>query len=469
MSNTTQRYLNLSLQSGCAVLLTLVCWLMPAAGQAEIFARGNGCSYLTQSTTEFGGGGTDVLTMRIADDGISSWSQTWGKTIDATPTALAIDSSEAVYVAGNFPSQYNPSLPFDPFLGDIFLLKYNSSGGRQFAQAYNWANFDLSVRDICLDASGNIFLACVAMQLENPMDVQEFCILMKVNASGDEVWTKRLAIDYNEFYSAVTTDGTTVYCAGQWTRRGASWATLVSAYSASDGSLNWIQAWEAAGNCWPVDIELNGWGNLYVAGSLVFNSYPDPYAPELEMVNADALLLCYTTGGSLQWAQHYGSSYREDTYDLEIDTNGDIYLVGSYDFNYRPPVGDVINADPNTDIMLLHFADNGVPLERRSILQGLGSDYKESLYGIDIGPNGELDMYGRLDKDEENACNAIGGFWVYYGNSFAPTPNEDEECGVSTSVLDDFFESSPLGAGDIKPHLTSQGLMCASAQWEQTN
>lgn len=467
MNNTLHDFNLLHPFRRVAVLLLAAVCLSPAAGWAETFARCDGGSYVVQQTTDYGGGGTDVLLMRITDSDVGSWSKTWGLDTDAYPTALATDASDAVYVAGSFPSSFAGG-PFDPVRGSIFLLKYNSGGGRQYAMAYNWANFDLSARDICVAADGAVYIAGVAFQVDVFNKATNFAVLIKVDPSGNIAWAKRWAVDYNEHYDGVTTDGTNVYCTGQWIRPGGvPWAVLITSYDADTGNLNWARSWGAGGNAWPCDIELDGWGNLYVAGKLSLGYYPDPYLPGNTFVNTDALLLNFTTAGDLQWGQHFGSGYADSPYDLAISYSGEIYIVGSCDFTYRPPVDGLANGDPDTDTLFLHYAANGYPLEHRSNLANVDENYKESFYGVDFGAAGEVYLYGKLDQDESGAANAVGGYWLINGSPFTPQPAEDEQCGMSTTALDGFFETSPLGADSVRQYLTDQGLFCGIGRWEE--
>lgn len=81
----------------------------------------------------------------------------------------------------------------------------------------------------------------------------------------------------------------------------------------------------------------------------------------------DAALVKYSTNGSLIWATYFGGEADDEFYDLEFDSNGDIYLTGQVlsDTNistpgvYQDTLGNASWADP--DSWLVRFTEETCP------------------------------------------------------------------------------------------------------------
>src|SRR5262249_49670699 len=116
-------------------------------------------------TVNFGGGnltstgGTDIfVTKRAGATGAHLWSKRFGSTSNDTGYAVAVDSSNNVYVAGSFQGTVNFGGGNLTSAGaeDIFVLKLNGSDG-----SFGWqkrlgaAGTDVG-RGIAVDGSGNL-------------------------------------------------------------------------------------------------------------------------------------------------------------------------------------------------------------------------------------------------------------------------------------------------------------------------
>lgn len=83
------------------------------------------------------------------------------------------------------------------------------------------------------------------------------------------------------------------------------------------GNLMWQRTWGDAGN-FANAVEVGADGSVYVAGG-TFNSGAG---------QADALLLKFTSDGTLLWAVTWGGPSREALADMAIGADGGVYLVG---------------------------------------------------------------------------------------------------------------------------------------------
>ena len=102
-------------------------------------------------------GSTDIYVVKLNSSGTVQWTQQLGSSTEDYANDLVIDSSSNIYVVGN----NNNGVDFDGNTsqggGDIILIKYNTSGTKQWSRLYGSTRSDEG-RGIAIDNSGNLFL-----------------------------------------------------------------------------------------------------------------------------------------------------------------------------------------------------------------------------------------------------------------------------------------------------------------------
>lgn len=449
------------------VLATAAILALPCSAAADVFTVANDDFYVVTTTKDYGVGGTDLLTLRLTLDSANSWAQTWGTGQDEYANSLAVSPNGDVYISGTFPAQ-DPMSP-DPQAyhpGEAFLIKFNAAGGVTFAKSYNWSTFVIEVRDICCAPDGSVYIAGAGWRLTEGYEMITMAMLLKVNANGELQWAKRLTFSYTETFYAVACDGSNVYCAAQWTGTGSKWKIVTACYNATDGSLSWHDAWEGYGNAWPTDMCLDGLGNVYVIGNMSINDFPDPYNPEIQNLNTDVLLLKYTTGGNQVWGQHFGSSYPDRSMSVATNAAGEVFVVGESVFSYLTPEEGLTQGTENMDTLFLRFNQLGVLTHARSNLADNDQPFNETFMGVAVDSFGDIWTYGTTEADERTCVNAIGGYWLTQNSNSSPTPQEDEECGVSEWDLEGFTTTKVAeGAAAIDVLGTFSDITVA--RWEE--
>lgn len=151
-----------------------------------LYVDSSGNVYVT-GTSEVGSLDNDILTVKYDTSGTQQWATGYGNVSGRhdLPSAITVDSSGNVYVAGN-------TTLFDYSL-DILAVKYNSSGVQQWAATYDgpggpyggatvdgdWAT------SIAVDSSGNVYVGGI---VEHQTVYQEMAIL-KYDSSGSQLWS----------------------------------------------------------------------------------------------------------------------------------------------------------------------------------------------------------------------------------------------------------------------------------------
>jgi hypothetical protein len=321
------------------------------------------------------------------------WNRTYGENSDDVGKALAITSTEIIYVAGYIDSYATLlKLKTDENITwsknwkngswgqvrdltisgqkDIFLAYVTSDGGgKSVIMRYNeygnltlWKNWSgSSISAIC--ATNDSIYTAGNIQGSTSVDT---CIA-RYTLFGTLVWSRDW--DSGQFDTlngiAISPDNKTIYGAGITGPQYGVKDVLVIAYD-SNGTFLWNKTWggskEDSGTCIAVDSD----NNIYVGGRTQSGSN-------------DVLLLKYYSLGDLQWYKTWGSVFSEYANGIAFH-NDSIYLSGIYD-SYL----SVMKFDTSGNFIwnTTYGMDKG--------LSGLGND-------IVVSSTGEIYVTGWLDN-----------------------------------------------------------------------
>ena len=191
---------------------------------------------------------------------------------------------------------------------------------------------------------------------------------------------------------------------------------FVAKYSQS-GILLWEQFHNgnANGDDQAIAIEIDDLGNVYVTGT----------STRVGLMT-DITTVKYDTGGSLQWTKHYDyNSKAEVASDIQIDSNGDILVLGTSASSFL---------DASFVVEKYDAAGNTLGTKRHNSV-GQGYDYPHEMV-VDSGNNvyivGTSDNNGNLNIKTLGLSNTLTVLWEYYIDE---SGSNDEGFGI---VADDY-------------------------------
>lgn len=299
----------------------------------------------------------------IIDPLIRLWSTYYGSNLNENGNFVATDASNNVYISGDTRSATNiatvgsyQSTYGGPgsgqYPGDAFLVKFNSSGVRQWATYYGGSGSEYS--GMCaLNASGDIFLtggttSTLSSVISTPGAHQTIfaggtnygdCFLVKFNSSGVRQW------------------GT--YYGG----------------SAEDGGYG-------------VAVDING--NVCISGVTNSNNNISTigcHQPTFGGGGSDAFLAKFDQNGTRLWGTYYGGTGGlENGQACEFDNNGDVYLMGLTNSTggiSTPGSHQPVYGGGQCDAMVAKFDNLGI----RQWGTYYGGSLRDAFYGIKTNGN----------------------------------------------------------------------------------
>lgn len=296
------------------------------------------------TSSDFDGSGTGSLAglsdgwvAKYSSTGVLQWVKQLGSPDYDTATAVAVDATGNVYVAGNTHADMDGSGPATSSGGcDVWVAKFNNSGTLQWITQDGEQDRGYYPTEIAVDGGGNIYVA--GKLAEGTID-GDGSFVARVANTGAFAWNHvtRPRPEAHHVITALAADsaGNVYYTNVAWSLR-----QEFSAYSgfskddSSGASLHF--EYSETDTFWGV--ALDSTGNIYLTGS----SFTDfgPNGP-LTLTASNAWLQKYDSNFNYVWSRRFGSPVSDDSYRIRIDASDNIYLLGSTD-------GDMDGAGPGS-------------------------------------------------------------------------------------------------------------------------
>jgi len=343
-------------------------------------------------------GSTDIFIQKLDTNGNFIWAKSMGGTFYTIGYSITTDASGNVYTTGGFYS--TTVVDFDPgtgvfYLGasngvyDIFIQKLDASGNFVWAKQTGGGSSEYG-NSITTDASGNVY---TTGYFYNTVDFDPSSgifnltsngstdiFIQKLDASGSFIWAKTFGGNYddtgieveidanNNLYIAATFKDTLIF--------DSSLNNIIVSngqedifISKLDSSGNFIWAKSFGGGSKDVinSIELDSFGNIYTTGSFKNTVDFDP-GQGIYNINSvwatDAFISKLDSNGNFLWATSIGGGAEDEGVSIELDNNGSIYTVGTFDggVNFNPFGSYILQSNGFKDIFIskLSQCSNGI-------------------------------------------------------------------------------------------------------------
>ncbi|MHA1999327.1 MAG: SBBP repeat-containing protein [Promethearchaeota archaeon] len=298
----------------------------------DIARDGDGNLIGTGETTSTGDPSGDLFVVKFDSSGTKLWNTTWEGSGYEAGKGVDVDSEGYIYVCGTTDSYGG--------LNDVALIKYYPNGTKLQETTYGGPNME-NGNGIAVYDSSNIY--CIG-EVWDESNGSFDLMLIKFNLTLGIDWIKVWGGSSGDYGTGVTVDGDgNVYCTGYTYSYGSGGRDFVVIKYDSDGNKVWDAVWGGGNYDSSYRIVVDGDGNVYCVGET------ESYGSGAE----DLVLVKFDKDGNELWYRMWGGAGNDWGKDLTIDSNGNIYCVGSsnsfLDSNYHDiiivgfnPAGNII-------------------------------------------------------------------------------------------------------------------------------
>ena len=186
-------------------------------------------------TTSFGSGAEDLFLTRMTPDGQIVWSRTYGGTAREQFRRMSLALDGSILLAAQTMSYGNTK-------GEAIAMKIDLNGNVLWSSKFSLSNESSLGLDI-LSTTDNGYVLC---GLEYASDFTSDWMIVKLDDSGNILWTKRLALDSDETAYSAVQKGDTLIVSGMG-RHPSHYADIYLKLSLADGTLYSTQAYSIDG------------------------------------------------------------------------------------------------------------------------------------------------------------------------------------------------------------------------------
>ncbi|MHA1104289.1 MAG: OmpL47-type beta-barrel domain-containing protein [Promethearchaeota archaeon] len=247
----------------------------------------------------------DMMLIKYDSDGNHLWNITWGGTYYEICYALALDSSDDVYLAGWI----------DDGNRDLCLVKFDNSGLLQWSRRWGY-NLPDYAYDVCVDASDNVYIAGTMNRTGSTNSWSAMCFV-KYNSSGALKFSRTWGGGQDHICYGIAVDSSyNIYLAGEAGHPGVSSDGMTLIKYDSSGVELWnrtAQDDDSVAN----DIVIDSSDDIFLGGSayIVGSHY--------QMIVAR-----YNPQGDQLWNYTWGGSELEECNCLAFDLLKNVYIAG---------------------------------------------------------------------------------------------------------------------------------------------
>ena len=308
----------------------------------------------------FGTGGYDAFLVKFNSSGVRQWATYYGGSQDDMGISCAVDASGNVYMIGSTSSTSGIATAgaHETTINDGFLVKFNSNGVRQ------WGTYFEGNGNACTtDDSGNIYIVgltnstsgiATAGAHQTVMSGSGDAFLVKFNSSGVKQWGTYFGGPYtlasgmetglscatdalgNVYMTGHTpsTSGIATAGAHQTIYGGSSTDAFLVKFNSS-GVIQWGTYYGGEGVDIGYSCATDASGNVYMAGDAQQQNLP---ASGISTIGAhqsaygggysDGFLVKFDSNGLRQWGTYYGGPNEDIGYSCATDASGNVYMSG---------------------------------------------------------------------------------------------------------------------------------------------
>jgi hypothetical protein len=358
-------------------------------------------------------GSSDVFLVKHNSLGSKVWARQLGTNEGDYGEGVTVDSSGNVYVVGQTYAGLDGQSHYG--LNDGFVIKYDSSGNKQWVKQFGTISFD-EFQDVVIDSLGNIYIAGKTFgdmfgQVDGTGDDFDF-IIIKLDSSGNQVWGKQLGTHEEDIAFGIDTDSYgNVYIAGyvsaDYTGVHHGWNDGFITKFDSSGNEIWKKQFGSIGdmNDRVFSIKVK-YDHIYIAAYA-----QGTISGQTSVGQDDAFVAKYDLNGNELWLKQFGTNENDQAFDIDVDFLGNVYVTGQTFGNLTGGTDDTYNGvfvrkySSSGDVKWTkHYGGGNYEQGRGIVLDSKGNIYvngytESNNFGGQAGKGGQDYFLLRIDTD----------------------------------------------------------------------
>lgn len=318
--------------------------------KGDLYATGEFQGTLTHNQQTYTDQGGDAFLIKLDTCGDVKWiKQMGGKSYDFGQS-VAVDQQGKVYVYGQYsgPASFGTTTLSNNALGNIFVAKFDSSGGFEWVAQGGSASIDTPA-GIAVNNKGEAYIAgstFVAPSFGNTTLTSNNAFelfVAKLDAKGQWLWAKqtvgsgravpyKLLVRNDILYMTGELDGQKSF--GTLSLTAPAHGDIYIAKMSNTGVFQWVLRPKGTSHLHPYGIDVGIAGNLYVAGDYTgapgFGATNFPTSNNINSFVARASIVTTPTAPQFDWSTRTKGSNDIRAQALAIDSNGHLYVAGQF-------------------------------------------------------------------------------------------------------------------------------------------
>jgi hypothetical protein len=354
------------------------------------------------------------------------WARQFADTENDEGRSIAVDASGNVYTAGIFTGtvDFDPGpgvhklIAYDNIIPDIFISKLDSSGNFVWVKKLGGLEGE-GVTSMVIDESGNVYTtgsftgyadfdpgAAYYPLHATGTGYYPDIFISKLDSSGNFVWAKQMggsSYEYGEFitldnsgniYSIGAFYNTTDFDPGPQTYNLTALGLTDIYISKLDTSGTFVWAKQIGGTNFDfgTSIDIDGTGNIYIAGSFIdtVDFDPGPGVHNLIAGSYESIFMSkLNASGDFVWAKQFDGTFQDKVIAMTLDEKGNVFTTGSFfdSTDFDPGIDTCYLTSAGSDdvfISKLESAGNFVWAKQ------LGGDFYDESYAIATDASGNV-------------------------------------------------------------------------------
>ena len=404
-------------------------------------------------TNSAGSATSNAAALAVTANAAAIGTKQFGTPADELAYGIATDAQGNFYATGVTTGSLDGTTAAN-FAGDLFVVKYDRAGVRQWVRQLGTPNGNTKAVGIAIDPQGNVYVAgSTSGDLDGNFNagvVGNFDLfVVKYNGAGVKQWTRQLGTPGDDFASGIAADAQgNVYVTGSTSggldgnaNAGLSGIDMFIVKYDGAGTRQWTRQFGAAGDDEGVGIAIDAQGNVYVAGS----TRDGVLDGNINAGGFDLFVVKYDAVGTRQWTRVLGSPAPDRAMAIATDALSNVFVTGytSGGLDGNPAAGSL-------DLFVVKYDAAGT----RQWTRQLGTPVDEIATGIAADAQGNVYVSGHTMGMLDGNPNAggIDSFIVKYDGAGIKqwtrefgTTMDDIATGIATDAQGNVYVTGRTG------------------------